>query len=82
MKKSKDEIKTVIVQSLHHIAPEVDLEQIDPDAELQEEIELDSMDFLRFMLQLNEALKVDIPEKDYVQFSTLNRSIDYLDKIC
>jgi acyl carrier protein len=78
MSKSREEIEKIIKQSLHQIAPEAELEELDPDANLQNELELDSMDFLRFMLSLNAALKIDVPEKDYRELATLNRCMDYI----
>ncbi len=77
-KKSPDEIRKTVLHALHLIAPEADLETLNPDAPLQQEIEIDSMDFLRFMMELNSELKVDVPEKDYNQLETLNKCINYL----
>jgi len=77
-RKSSEEIRKVVLDSLHLIAPEVDLESLDPDASLQEEIEIDSMDFLRFMQQLHAELKIDVPEKDAKHLTTLNGCVDYL----
>lgn len=77
-KKSTDEIRKTVLHALHLIAPEADLEALNPDAPLQQELEIDSMDFLRFMLNLNAELKVDVPEKDYKELETLNKCITYL----
>jgi len=74
---TKDEIREVVLHTLHMIAPEAELDEINPEGNLQEEIELDSLDFLRFMQQLNKDLGVDVPEADYEQLSTLNRCVDY-----
>lgn len=78
MKKSREEIRQVVLGVLHRIAPEADLDELDPDALLQEEIELDSMDFLRFVQEIDKELKRDIPESDYTRISTLNGCLDYL----
>lgn len=74
------DIKKAVLHSLHLIAPEVDLEAINPDALLREEIELDSVDFLRFVQQLHNELNVDVLEKDYDKLSTLNRCVAYLEE--
>lgn len=75
---STDEVKKAVLHSLHLVAPEADLDSLDPDAPLQREIELDSLDFLRFMQQLHKALNIDVPEKDYEQLATLNQCVVYL----
>lgn len=78
--KSLDEIRTIFLQSLHQVAPEIDLQNISPATILREEYEIDSMDFLRFIILLHEKLKIDIPEKDYSKLATLQSSMIYLNK--
>lgn len=78
--KSLDEIRTIFLQSLHQIAPEIDVQNINPDTLLREEYEIDSMDFLRFIMLLHEKLKINIPEKDYPTLATLQSSMTYLNE--
>lgn len=63
---------------LGRIAPEADLDTLPGDADLREELDLDSIDFLNFMVGLYEALGVDIPEADYPQCTTLADCVAYL----
>jgi acyl carrier protein len=72
------DVRAVIQDELGRIAPEVDFEAIDPDANLREQVDIDSMDFLNLVTALHERLGVDIPEVDYPNFATLRRAIDYL----
>jgi acyl carrier protein len=72
------EIRAVIEEELGNIAPEVDLGVIDPEADLREEIDIDSMDFLNLVSALHKRLKVDIPETDYDRLRTLNAAVEYL----
>lgn len=44
---------------------------------MRDELDIDSMDFLRFMLTLHKILKVDVPEADYGKLTTINKCIDY-----
>lgn len=67
-------------RSLHQVAPEIDLQNIIPETILREEYEIDSMDFLRFIVLLHEKLKIDIPEKDYSKLATLQSSLTYLNE--
>jgi acyl carrier protein len=74
---SDDEIKAMVLRELGKIAPEVEYE-IDPAADLREQIDLDSMDMLNLMIAIHEAMGVDIPEADYPQLATLNGCVSYL----
>jgi acyl carrier protein len=68
-----------IVRSvLAQIAPEVDLESIEPDTDLHTDLDIDSMDFLNFVIGLHEASGVDIPERDYPLLATPGGCVDYL----
>jgi acyl carrier protein len=75
---TNDEIKTLIVRELHRIAPEVDLDSVDPAQELREQVDLDSMDVLNWMIAIHEATGVEIPEADYARMATLNDCVAYL----
>ena len=74
---SDDEIKGLVLSALHRIAPEAGSE-IDPDVDLREQIELDSMDMLNLMIGLHTATGVDIPEADYPKLTTLSGCVAYL----
>jgi acyl carrier protein len=73
-----DEIKAVVAGAIHKIAPEIDLDQVDPSVDLREQVDLDSMDILNLAIAIHEATRVDIPESDYPQMVTLNGAIGYL----
>jgi acyl carrier protein len=73
-----DEIKALYLRELHNIAPEVDLNEIDPAIDLREQIDLDSMDILNLAVAIHEATGIDIPEGDYPQMTTINGCIAYL----
>jgi acyl carrier protein len=75
---TRDEISAVLIEELGRIAPETDASRIDPNADLREELDIDSMDFLNLVTALADRLQIDIPEIDYPQLATLNRAVDYL----
>jgi acyl carrier protein len=75
-----EEIKETIVRTLAQIAPEADLDEIDPDKNMREELDIDSYDFLNLLIGLNEELGVEIPEADYEQLATLTDIIRYLSR--
>jgi acyl carrier protein len=75
---TEEEIKRTIFRGLAQIAPEADLEEFSPGKNVREELDIDSYDFLTFLIGLNEELGVEIPEADYEQLVTLADIIRYL----
>jgi len=73
-----DEIRAVVLETLAGIAPEVDPAAVLPDVDLRDELDIDSMDFLNFVIALHERLGVDIPERDYPKLGTLDAIVDYV----
>ena len=73
------EVRAVIVEALGRIAPEVDATSIDPARSLRDELDLDSMDLLNFVVALHAALGVEIPEADYPKLATLDACVEYLE---
>lgn len=64
--------------ALKRAAPGSDVDGIDPDADLRDALELDSLDFLQFVEILSETSGQRIDEDDYPEFATLNSSIRFL----
>jgi Acyl carrier protein len=73
-------IKAAIFKGLANLAPEADLSTLDPKANLRETLDLDSFDFLRFLIGLSETLGVEVPEADYPKLGTLEAVSEYLSK--
>lgn len=71
-------IRDAVARVLGDIAPEVTLADVEPGKPLREQIDLDSMDWLNFLVGLHEQLHVDIPETDYRKLVTLGDLIAYL----
>lgn len=74
------QLKDAILQALFSIAPEAEGEHIDPSASLRDQLDIDSMDFLNFLVALKGAVGVEVPESDYAQVSTLDDCVAYLVK--
>lgn len=74
------EIEQLVRQTIGNIAPEADLESLQPDVRFRDQFDLDSVDFVNLIEQLQAALQVKIPELDYPQLTTLNGCIAYLEK--
>ena len=75
---TEEEIVDLVQRSLFAIAPEFEGEQIEPDTPFRDQFEIDSMDFLNFVIALHEATGIDIPEADYPKLETLGGCITYI----
>jgi len=75
---TRDEIRNAVIQALTNIAPEIDPQTLQADTVLRQEFDLDSMDFLNFVIGRHDTLGVDVPEHDYPHLATFNGAVDYL----
>jgi acyl carrier protein len=72
------EIKSAILDGLAQIAPESDPAELSPNENIRRALDIDSFDFLNFLIGLHEKLGVDIPEADYGKLNTLDEMVAYL----
>ena len=63
---------------VNRIAPEADLDALDPRLDMREALDLDSMDMLRLATSVQEATGLEVPERDYIQLATFQGCVDYL----
>lgn len=77
---NKDELRALILKSLRSVAPELDEATLDPTENFRDQLDIDSMDFLNYVIGLHDALKIDIPEVDYVHLSSIDEGVAYLSK--
>lgn len=75
---SEPEIRETVLRVLGEIAPEADLTLLNPQARLRDQLDIDSMDFLNFIIGLHKELHVEIPERDYARLATLAGCVDYV----
>jgi acyl carrier protein len=64
--------------ALKRAAPGSNVDAIDPDAELRDALDLDSLDFLKFVEILSETSGRRIDEDDYPELATLNSAVRFL----
>ncbi|HSK80251.1 MAG TPA: acyl carrier protein [Thermoanaerobaculia bacterium] len=76
--KTTEEIRAAVLSVLGEIAPEADPAAIDPAESLREQLDLDSMDFLNFVIGVHKRLGVEIPEADYPKLASLDGAMAYL----
>jgi acyl carrier protein len=76
---TREEIKTVLVEELGRIAPEADPGALSSEADIREELDIDSFDFQNLIIALAERLQLDIPERDYPKLQIFGKALDYLE---
>jgi acyl carrier protein len=74
----EDEVKAILLRILAELAPEEDVSRLKDDVRIRDQLDLDSMDFLNFLIAVDEELNVDIPEADYPKLRTLNDCVAYV----
>jgi acyl carrier protein len=74
----RNQICEAVLAELTRIAPELEPGEVVPAKPLRDQVDLDSMDWLNFLVALHESLKVEIPEADYARLGTLDQIVDYL----
>lgn len=75
---TKDEIRQTVLRTLGQIAPEADFSQLKPNLRIRDQLDIDSMDLLNFVIGLHKEFKIEIPEADYPNLATLEGCVDYL----
>ena len=77
---TQDDIRDQILSVLTTIAPEVEADDIRDDVLLRDQVDLDSMDWLNFLIGIHKRLHVDIPESDYASLRTLTDVVRYVQR--
>jgi acyl carrier protein len=73
-----NEVRAAVLRALGNVAPEADLSGLDPAQPIRDQLDIDSMDFMNFLLEIDRDLHVDVPETDYARVATLDQCVAYL----
>ena len=76
---TRGELRVMIFGLLNEIAPEADFEALALDEDIRFELDIDSFDFLNFLIGMNEKTGVEIPEADYGRLVSVNDICDYIE---
>ena len=76
-----EEIRAMILEVIHEIVPDEDLSNLKGDIRIRDQIEMDSMDFLDVIMELRKRYGIIVPEDDYMELSTLDSSVKYLETL-
>ena len=75
---NSEQIHIMLLNILRHVVPQADPQTLQPDLALYDQLHLDSIDFLRLILTLEQEFHLTIFEFDYPQLSTLDGCEHYL----
>ncbi|NJM11738.1 MAG: acyl carrier protein [Synechococcaceae cyanobacterium SM1_2_3] len=75
---SQEQIRNTILRTLSEVVPDANTQKIDPNISFHDQVELDSIDFLRLMMSLEKEMNVAIFDFDYPKLSTLKGCERYL----
>lgn len=76
---SRAEIRDGVVAQLIAIAPEVEEGDLSDGELLRDQVDLDSMDWLNFLVALHKRFDVEIPESEYASLRTIDDLTNYID---
>ncbi len=74
---NRDELRKAILDTLTGIAPEIDAGALAPAKPLRDQVDLDSADWLNFLVALHAKIGVEIPDADAAKLTTLDKLVDY-----
>ena len=73
-------LRSALLEVIDTVAPGCIPDVIDDDADIRDEMDLDSMDLLNIVAALHERLNIEIPEADIEQITSLNKAVRYLSR--
>lgn len=75
---SETQREQLVMDALTGVAPEIAPETLQRGINFRDQFELDSVDYMDFVLTLERALEIRIPEQDYPRLSCLTGCLTYL----
>ncbi len=75
-----EDIRAAFIEDLTSVAPDIDPDTLDDDEHMQDDLGLDSMDFLNLVSALHKRFGLPIPEADYPELATTTKAVRYLGK--
>ena len=73
------DVRSTVLAILAQLAPEADMSELRPNVRIRDQLDLDSMDFLNFLIAVDAELNVDIPEADYPKLRALDDIVAYIE---
>ena len=74
----EQELRSEILEALKQVAPEADTAALEPERSFRDQLGIDSIDYLNFIVALEKRLGLRIAEIDYPRLSSLDGCLAYL----
>ena len=76
----RQEVRQVLQEVLDKVAPGADLTGVRAEADLRRALDLDSLDFLNFVVELDERTGLTTREQDYPELTTIAGCVAFLSR--
>ncbi|HVS75817.1 MAG TPA: acyl carrier protein [Steroidobacteraceae bacterium] len=73
-----EDIRGKLLTLLTTIAPDIDPQSVDPDRELRDQFDFDSMDTLHFAAAVSDAFHIAIAETEYPKLARIAAAADFV----
>lgn len=73
-----DDIRAKVLKLLGNVAPEAEPAELQPEVSLRDQLDVDSMDLLNFIISLHQEFGVEIPEREYGKLTTIDDCVKYI----
>jgi acyl carrier protein len=70
--------RAAVEAAFAQIAPDIESSELTDDARLRQDLDIDSLDFLRLVQVIADTTGVDTPEEDYRQLATVGGFVEYV----
>jgi len=77
---TRDEIRDAVLDAIVAVIPEARREDVDMATPIRDQLDMDSMDFINFVVELDERVGVSVPESEYGKLQTVEDSVEYLER--
>ena len=74
----REEIRNRLIGLFSQVAPEIEEIDVEDDVNLQDQLDLDSVDMMNYIVKVQEDFSKEIPNSAYNNFMTINGAIAYL----
>lgn len=75
---NEQDARAAVLAAINAVAPDVETDGLEGSARLRQDLELDSLDFLRLLEVLSQSTGVDTPEDDYAGLTTVQSLVDHV----
>ena len=73
---TRADIEREVLDALAEAVPGARVEALDPTLFLRDQLDIDSMDFLNFVLAIERRFTIEVPPRSYPLFATLSHAAD------